>query len=290
MMKKTLVIGSSVCDVIIRLHQIPTQTGDENIISQKFSIGGCAFNVASILKYFEIPFDLLSPIGKGIYGDFVKQHFLANEIPILIETDQRNGCCYCLVDDSGERTFICEHGAEYFYRPEWLENLDTSLYDQVYICGLEIEEATGQYIIDFLERHPHLKIFFAPGPRIMHIQPEKLQRIFALHPVLHLNQQEILSYTQQSQLHKAAQCLFEQTQQPVIVTLGENGSYFYDYNESLYISGFETEVIDTIGAGDSHIGTILAYRALALPWRDCLTQANLIASQVVSQSGTVLNK
>lgn len=82
----------------------------------------------------------------------MKQHFLANEIPILIETDQRNGCCYCLVDDSGERTFICEHGAEYFYQPEWLENLDTSLYDQVYICGLEIEEATGQYIIDFLER------------------------------------------------------------------------------------------------------------------------------------------
>ena len=40
-MKKTLVIGSSVCDVIIRLHRIPQVSGDENIIHQELSIEMC---------------------------------------------------------------------------------------------------------------------------------------------------------------------------------------------------------------------------------------------------------
>lgn len=289
-MNKTLVIGSSVCDVIIRVHRIPTQAEDENIISQNLSIGGCACNVAHILHYFDIPFDLFSPIGTGIYGDFVKQYFVKNNIPIMIETHQKNGCCYCLVDDKGERTFICEHGAEYFFKPSWFESLDTSLYEQVYICGLEIEETTGSYIIDFLEKNPHFTIYFAPGPRILHIDQEKLQRIFALHPILHLNKDEILMFTQQNDLHHAARILFKQTKQPIIVTLGEDGSYFYDGHESLYSSGFETEVVDTIGAGDSHIGTILAGRSHGLSWSNCLMQANQMAATIVSQSGAIINK
>ena len=284
-MKKTLIIGSSVCDVIIRLHRIPRQTEDENIISQELTMGGCAYNVANVLRRHQIPFDLFSPIGTG---NFVREHFIENKIPILIETEQRNGCCYCLVDDSGERTFICEHGAEYFYHEEWFHQLDTSLYEQVYICGLEIEETSGNLIIDFLEKNPHFTIYFAPGPRIHDIDEEKLRRIFALHPILHLNKSEILSYTKQDDLHKAAAMLFQFTNRPVIVTLGADGSFYYDKDESLYSSAFECQVVDTIGAGDSHIGSILASRAFYLPWRDTLNNANLTAAEVVSQKGASL--
>lgn len=289
-MKKTLIIGSSVCDVIIRLHRIPSQTEDENIISQEFSMGGCAYNVASVLERYQVPYDLFSPIGTGIYGDFVRNHFIENDIPILIETNQRNGCCYCLVDDTGERTFICEHGAEYFYQEKWFNQLDTSLYEQVYICGLEIEESTGDFIIDFLEKNPHFQIYFAPGPRIHYISEEKLKRIFALHPILHMNESEILTYTKQDNLSNAAELLFQLTNRPVIVTLGAKGSYFYCKDESLYNSGFECEVVDTIGAGDSHIGAILASRACSLPWQDCLNNANSTAAEVVSQKGATLKK
>ena len=59
---------------------------------------------------------------------------------MCIRDRQKNGCCYCLVDDSGERTFICEHGAEYFYQASWFDQLDANNYQQVYVCGLEIEE------------------------------------------------------------------------------------------------------------------------------------------------------
>lgn len=279
---KTLVIGSSVCDVIINVHRIPQVAEDENIIKQVLSIGGCAYNVASMLRFYKQPYSLFSPIGTGIYGDFVKQEFQKRNISIMIETQRRNGCCYCLVDDSGERTFICEHGAEYFFDKEWFEQLHADEYEQVYVCGLEIEETTGDVIIDFLEKHMNLQIYFAPGPRIHYIDSQKLKRLFQLHPILHLNLDEILAYTKESSLYNAAKQLYQCTQNIVIVTLGEDGCYYYDGNEH-YVDGYQVNVINTVGAGDCHIGTIIAQRSLKKSWQESLKEANKMASLIVSR-------
>lgn len=286
-MKKVLVIGSSVCDVIINIQQIPKQGEDENIISQSFHAGGCALNVASMLKYFHIPFDLFSPIGQGIYGEFVKRSLMKNHIPIMIESNQNNGCCYCLVDQTGERTFICEHGAEYRFEEEWFAYLCPQDYQYVYICGLEIEEETGEYIIEFLEQNPHLQVVFAPSPRICMIDQEKMKRIFSLHPIIHLNEYEILEFTHQNYIERAAIDLYHQTHQIVIVTLGDKGCYYYDGNHH-YISGYQVQVVDTIGAGDSHVGTILAMLYQNQSLEQCIRKANQIASLVVGQKGARL--
>ena len=286
-MKKVLVIGSSVCDVIINVNKMPCIGEDENIISQSLNIGGCAFNVASMLKYFDIPFDLLSPIGKGVYGDFVRNQFIKENIPILLETDINNGCCYCIVDKSGERTFICEHGGEYLFKEEWFHDLNTDNYEYVYICGLEIEEKTGQYIIDFLTRNKNLKIIYAPSGRINEIDTKKMNRILSLSPILHLNEQEILSYTHKTTIEEASEHLYSITHNTIIVTLGDKGCYYYD-SQHHYYQGVATQVIDTIGAGDSHIGTIIAMLYLDKSLDECMNTANKIASQVVSQKGARL--
>lgn len=286
-MKKILVIGSSVCDVIINIHQIPKRGEDENIISQSFQAGGCAFNVASMLRYFNIPFDLFSPIGKGMYGEFVKNVFIKEGIPIMIESENNNGCCYCLVDQSGERTFICEHGAEYIFEKSFFLQLEPQDYEFVYVCGLEIEERTGENIIEFLEINTHFQIIFAPSPRITMIEDKKMKRILSLHPVLHLNEHEILQYTHCSSLEKAAINLYMQTNNIVIVTLGKKGCYYYD-GEHHYIATRKTQVVDTIGAGDSHIGTILAMLYQDKSLNECMIKANEIASFVVEQKGARL--
>lgn len=54
--KKRLIISSSVCDVIIRVHKIPQSSEDENILSQMFSIRGCAYNVASMFHYYHLSY------------------------------------------------------------------------------------------------------------------------------------------------------------------------------------------------------------------------------------------
>lgn len=173
-MLKALIIGSCVCDVIIRVHQYPKISGDENIIKQQLQLGGCAYNVAHILQQLNVPFDLFAPVGTGIYGEFVRENLIKEHIPILIENNKNNGCCYCIVDDSSERTFICEHGTEYFFQKEYFNVLNMHNYDCIYICGLEIEETTGNNIIEFLEKYADKTVYFAPGPRINQIDSNKL--------------------------------------------------------------------------------------------------------------------
>ncbi|MBS6647106.1 MAG: hypothetical protein KH366_26380, partial [Clostridiaceae bacterium] len=48
------------------------------------------------------------------------------------------------------------------------------------------------------------------------------------------------------------------------------------------------EVVDTIGAGDSHIGTILACLTKDIPLREAIVYANQVASAVVSVKGASL--
>ena len=150
-MKKVLVIGSTVADIIIRLDKIPTTGGDVNVRWQKMSMGGCAFNVSQAIAYFNVPYLLFSPTGSGIYADYIRKELEKMHVERAeLNPEEPNGCCYCLVEDGGERTFICEHGAEYRFKKEWCDKLNPADFDCAYICGLEMEEHTGYIVINFL--------------------------------------------------------------------------------------------------------------------------------------------
>ncbi len=285
-MLKALIIGSCVCDVIIRVHQYPKISGDENIIKQQMQLGGCAYNVAHILQQLNISFDLFAPVGKGIYGEFVKKNLIKEHIPIHIESKDNNGCCYCIVDDSSERTFICEHGTEYYFKKEYFDELDMNSYDCIYICGLEVEETTGDHIIDFLEENRDKTIYFAPGPRINHIDNTKLQRIFTLRPIMHVNKQELISYTKEKDINKAAAMLYKLTHNVIVVTLGKQGCYYYNDQDSYIVASKPQKIESSVGAGDSHIGGIIACRKKGYNWYNTLDSANTIAIQKLSQKSS----
>ena len=166
-MKPALIIGSTVADVTIRLPRLPRTGQDINISSQSMTLGGCAFNVSEMLRRFGLPYRLFSPVGGGIYGDFVRSRLLEKEIPLLIPSpEEENGCCYCFVESTGERTFAALHGAEYRFKPQWFDLLDPEALGPVYVCGLELEEDTGEVVLDYLEANPPQTLYFAPGPRI----------------------------------------------------------------------------------------------------------------------------
>lgn len=73
-MKKILVIGSTVVDVIIELMERLPKTGEDvHVRRQQMSLGGCAFNVSDSIRHFQVPYILFSPVGTGIYGYFVRE-------------------------------------------------------------------------------------------------------------------------------------------------------------------------------------------------------------------------
>ena len=200
-MKKTLVIGSTVVDILLSIPVIPRRGEDINITASATRLGGCAYNVFKTLRLFNSPALLCSPVGSGFYGDMVRTQFEKEGLTPFINLPEENGCCYCLVEPDGERSFLSHHGAEYLFDRSWMKELDFSRYDTVFICGLEVEDSTGDEIVEFVYEHPELSLFFAPGPRIKHIQAKRMEKLLGRRdsrgkgPFLHLNEQEAIGFS-----------------------------------------------------------------------------------------------
>lgn len=289
-MKQVLVIGSTVTDIILHVDHLPKTGEDVHVIRQTMSLGGCAYNVSDMIRHFQVPYTLFSPVGTGIYGRFVREALAEKGVKTPIPTpEQENGCCYCYVEASGERTFVCHRGAEYRFRPEWFDLLDTDAIDSVYICGLDIEESTGTHIVRFLEEHPKLQVYFAPGPRIRVLSSDILSRIFALSPILHLNEAEAREYTRRQTAKEASQILHAKTGNAVIITLGDQGAYCKTAEKTAYIPGVKAKQTDTIGAGDSHIGAVIARLKQGASMEEAVADANRVAAAVVGTSGALLS-
>lgn len=288
-MKQTLVIGSAVVDVIINIPHLPKTGEDIHITRQTRSLGGCAYNVSDILRHFGVPYSLCTAVGSGIYGDFVRKELEKRGVSIYVSRPEENGCCYCMVEANGERTFIVDHGIEYTFDEEYLEKIDTDSVDSVYVCGLEIEEVDGWKIIEYLRKHPAYTIYFAPGSRILHIPQDRMEAMLSLHPILHMNEGESLAFTGEETVEAAARVIHEKTKNAVIITLGEKGAYCYDGADH-YADPVPAAVCDTIGAGDAHMGAVIAARRLGHSFPEAIRIANYISSAVVSKEGALLEK
>ena len=143
-MTAALIIGSTVCDVMIYLDRLPSREGDAHIDHQQWSVGGCAFN---ILHFLSQPYQFVSPVGSGMYGDFIRRELKQLGISSSFSLEGANGCCYCFVESDGERTFLSDHGVEYSFQAEWLKEIETDRFDYIYLCGLEVEEPTGLALV-----------------------------------------------------------------------------------------------------------------------------------------------
>ncbi|MCD8241578.1 MAG: PfkB family carbohydrate kinase, partial [Lachnospiraceae bacterium] len=261
-MKKSLIIGAAMLDIVMQVDHLPEKGGDVYARSQEMTVGGCAYNVADIVKRFDVPYTLFAPIGTGFYADFIANELRqsGHESPIRTR-DGDNGYCLCMVEADGERTFLTLPGVECSFQKAWFSQINPSEYDSVYVSGYEVEGEGGSAIVSFLEDNPGLTVYYAPGPRITYIPDELHQRIFALHPVLHLNEKEAVEFTGKPEYGEAAKMLYALTKNTVIVTLGSNGACVFN-GEKKRIPSEKAKVIDTIGAGDSNIGAIIAMRKL----------------------------
>ena len=89
------------------------------------------------------------------------------------------------------------------------------------MSGYELEGDGGDAILNFLESNQELTVYYAPGPRITYIDPKKLKRLYALHPVMHLNELEALTSTNTNDIAQAARNSFEINWKHCVNHIGE---------------------------------------------------------------------
>lgn len=286
MSKKCLVIGATMLDIILTVKEIPTVGSETYASSSDMTVGGCAYNVANILKRFDTAFTFLSPIGTGHYGNLITEKLGAAGFTTRIKSDKGdNGYCLCLVDNTGERTFITVPGIECSWDNSWFDRIDGDDFDCVYICGYEVE--TCPEIVDFCMKNTHLTVFYAPGPRMPYVPYN--HTLFSLSPILHLNENEALSFTECDTVEEAGASLFAKTNNTVVITLGAKGCYYVTTTGGALVPGKTVTVVDTIGAGDAHVGALIAGWQRGLSMYECICQANTISAMVVETKGPTLS-
>ncbi|MDQ6423138.1 PfkB family carbohydrate kinase [Paenibacillus sp. LHD-117] len=285
--RRILVIGAAVVDVIIALDKLPKTAEDVMAEHKETVVGGCAYNVSNILQQFRVQYGLLAPVGKGTYADIVKGQLMHDGVPILLEdATADNGWNLSIVESDGERTFITIPGIESRWERRWFEHLDLDRYDYLYISGYELEGPSGPVILDALSRRkPSAKLVFDPGPRGQFLEPAVLDRVLGLGTIVHANQSEILALMGGTYASQAAEELMRRTGEPVVVTLGGEGTLYCSPAEQGFVKTERVKVVDTIGAGDAHTGAFLAGLARGYSLQQACELGNVIAGQVVQQQG-----
>ena len=284
-MDDLLIIGSTCVDVIIPIDRLPKTGEDIQSFSQTFSIGGCGWNVYRAARLSGAAPVFLSPVGTGAYGALVAGEFSRWGLPVPKRADRDNGCCYCLVESGGERTFLSVRGAEYRVTREMLDALP-GRFAMVYVCGMELQEPTGADMLNWLESHRETAVFYAPGPQGVLLDKARQDRILALGPILHLSADEALILSGANTPDDAANRLAGCTGNTVVITLGGNGCLCRTADgDVLRVPAVPAAVADTIGAGDTHAGMLLGclYQGMALD--AALGMANRAAAAVVARHG-----
>lgn len=278
-------------DISVDLEHVPEAGDDVEIYNQTMALGGCAYNVSNIMQHFHAEYDLCAPIGKGHYAEIIREMLARTGKNTLISVGQAdNGYCMCLIDRDGERTFLTLSGVECQFQPEWFSQIEAEKYDSVYVCGYQMDGQSGEAVADFLEQHPEWTVYYAPGPRICSISENLQKRLYAMHPILHLNEKEALACTGCREVEEAAETLHNMTGNAVIVTLGGRGAYLCEKDRKTLVPSVEQKAVDTTGAGDSHIGTVIAAVSQGRSLVRAVEIANRVAAAVVGVPGAVLTE
>lgn len=288
---KTLVIGAAIVDMVMQVDRIPKSGEDVIGKDTKVMVGGCAYNVASTMHNLDCDHDLCVPVGNGMYASIVRKKLLENGYPILIQDDtDDNGFCLCLVEKNGERTFITVQGVEGNFKTSWFDTLDMNDYDNIYLAGYQVCDHNGSVVAQWMRTLENKTIYFAPGPVICDIDPETMTQLMKLNPILHLNEKELFDFTKETDLDTALHTLYRKNHNLIIVTLGSRGAAYYDGTHITTIPSVPVSVVDTIGAGDSHIGAIISGISKGFSIQDSIKTANKVSACIVGIQGAVITK
>lgn len=277
-------------DMVCPVPQVPLSGQGAVLWERSTHVGGCAFNTANIVRQLGGSCFPFVPVGRGVYASFIAEELERRGFEVLqVEGERDCGACICLVEPDGERTMITMPGIERFFEPAWFHLVDAGRFGMAVANGYELEGDAGWAIIEFLEQHPAIQFVYAPGPRIKEVDARKTARINALKPIWHLNDLEALSYTGAVSLEVAGFELAAQCGNAVIVTEGARGSHVFAEGGQVLVEAPSAHVVDTIGAGDAHVGVVMAARNAGYGWHEALSLANRIASALCEIPGATFS-
>jgi ribokinase len=275
--------GSIPVDLAIGLSQLPERGGDVLAVWSNRSAGG-GFNVLSAAVRLGLPAVYAGPHGTGPFGDLVRSALAAEGIACLQPPNPNLDTGFCVVLVEGrERTFVTVPGADAVVDSKMLQAVAYREGDAVYVSGYDlVYPDAGVTVAEHVAGRPAGSLLvFDPGPLAAEIPATLLVSVLERADLVSLNARE-------AGLLGSAEVLLGRLRPgaTIILRAGADGAAIMRAGvPSIPVPAVETRVIDNTGAGDVHVGALLAglARGLALPEATLL--ANHAAAYSVGQRG-----
>jgi len=288
--KKVLVFGAVIIDEVIKLRQLPKSGQDVPAQITQTNLGGCAYNILLALQRLNTPYICGTIIGKGELSTYIYDHLQKNKFTPIFYSDQMDcGKCLAFVEENGERSFITFGGIEEYWTLDILSAMDDISFDYLYLSGYELACNTSHIIGQKInELSDNITLIVDLGPRVLDIPTEIFKILWTKNTILIMNEQEALEFTDLDDIITAGHDIIKYTNTTCLIHAGAQGTYIFQPENKGYhhISVDAVEVVDTIGAGDSHTAGVIAGLSAGLTLHDSVLLGNIIGRYVVNQVGS----
>ncbi|MEZ9146357.1 PfkB family carbohydrate kinase [Vibrio sp. 10N.286.52.C3] len=284
--RQLCLIGAAVVDIVTETPALPKRGTDVELTEKGIHVGGCALNIAIALKKLGVESINALPIGQGKWADIITAAMAEKGLTSSLQDPSGdNGWCLALVEPDGERTFLSVSGVENNWNQQALEQLKLQDNAIIYLSGYQLSSACGEQIVTWLETLPSgIELFIDFGPRIGDIPTPLFDRLIKLKPTISLNRQEAEVLGMQ-EINAFVEQWHNQYGCPLILRIDSDGALFATQDGYGNVAPFKATVVDTIGAGDTHAGGVLAGLASGWELPDAILLGNAVASYVVSHVG-----
>ena len=291
--ERLVVVGSVIVEVIVHVGERPAR-GDVLAHAQRMASGG-GFNVLAAAVRRGLSGAYLGRIGDGPFGRQVTQDLAASGISALLPgvTGADSGFTIGVVESDGDPTFITSPGIESRLEASDLECGARRLRstDALYVSGYDLAyPVSGPALTAWLrDRSAQHLVVMDPGPRAPRIARNQVLAVLPAVGLVSANADEAHLLTGCPEPERAAVSLASRLAPGglAVVRDGASGCWLARNGEAaaLLVPGYEAAVLDTTGAGDVHVGTMVARLAAGDEPGEAARVANLAAAVSIERLG-----
>jgi ribokinase len=283
-LRRLVVIGSIVVDLVLDVPALPERGTDTLARPVLFAPGG-GFNVASAAARLGLATVYGGPVGSGPMADRVVAALSQEGIDTWqsAQPDLDTGYCVTLVEPDGERTFVTVTGADAVMPAEQHAGFGYRDDDALYVSGYDLAYASRDVVASHLAALPSRAaggpfLVVDPSPMVTEIREEVWAAVLPRVDVLSANAREA---------DLLVGVLTRRGRPPVVVRrVGADGADLrIGGRPEVRVAGYPATAVDTNGAGDVHVGAMIAGLADGLDWADAVDLANRAAAVAVTRRG-----
>ncbi len=289
-MNKMDVVGFGALNVdkLYRVNRIAAAEEESFIQEQVEACGGSAANSIVALARLGCRVGFIGKTGYDRESELQLKEFRKEGVDvegIARSKDGKSGGVLSFVDKKGQRAMYINPGIN--------DTIDISDVKLDYVSNTKFLHLTSfagdmplraqKKLLGLLPKE--VKISFDPGDLyarrgLAQIEPF-IRRAFVVMP----NSKELTLLTGETDYVKGADVLIEKGASIVAVKLGSRGCFVTDGEERDALDAFETEVVDTTGAGDAFCAGFLYGLINRKDLYDCGRLGNFVASRKIMQMG-----